>query len=122
MVQSPANRLLDPYAKAIEGAHRWHPRMQNKGPKDRADLLDDAAIAMKSVVVDDAFDWEGDTPPKISWADTVIYEMHVRGFTMKQPEVPKELRGTYAGLAHPAATEYLRKLGITAALKLLPVH
>jgi len=118
---NPRKLLLDPYAKAIAGAHRWHPHMQNLGPKNRADLRDDAAVALKSVVVNDAFDWGGDTAPQIPWADTVIDEMHVRGFTMKHPDVPTDLRGTYAGLAHPKVIDYLKKIGITA-VQLLPVH
>ncbi len=118
---NPRKLLIDPYAKAISGAHRWHSQMQNLAAKGRADIRDDGAIALKSVVVDDAFDWAGDAPLRIAWSDTVIYEMHVRGFTMKHPDVPKPVRGTYAGLAQPVVLEYLKNLGITA-VQLLPVH
>ena len=72
-------------------------------------------------MIEDRFDWEGDTLLKIPWNDTIIYEVHVRGFTMRHPEVPEELRGTYAGFAHPAAIDYFKKLGVTA-VELLPVH
>ena len=75
----------------------------------------------KSVVIDDAFDWEGDRPPRIPFADTVIYETHVKGFTMRHPEVREDLRGTYAGLASEPAVAYLKDLGVTA-VELLPVH
>src|SRR5690606_34087038 len=82
----------------------------------------DAAGVPKGVVVaDDDFDWEGDRPPRIPWHDTVIYETHVRGLTMRHPDVPEKLRGTYAGLASPPIVEYLTQLGITA-VELLPVH
>jgi isoamylase len=82
---------------------------------------DSAALVPKSVVVRDDFDWGKDRAPAVAWTDTVVYELHVRGFTMQHPDVPPELRGTYAGLAHPAATDYLRRLGVTT-LELLPVH
>ena len=72
-------------------------------------------------MIDDSFYWEDDTPPNTPWHETVIYEAHVRGFTIKHPEIPAELRGTYAGFAHPAAIEHLHLLGVTA-LELMPVH
>ena len=75
----------------------------------------------KGVVVDDAFDWEDDRPPEATWWETIIYEVHVRGFTKLHPEIPEALRGTYAGLAHPAAIAHLKSLGVTA-VELLPVH
>jgi isoamylase len=83
--------------------------------------LDSAASAPKSVVVDQGFPWGDDRRPETAWADTVIYELHVKGFTMRHPDIPEELRGTYAGLAHPSALEYLKELGVTA-VELMPVH
>ena len=75
----------------------------------------------KSVVVDGSFDWGGASPPRVPWSDTVIYEAHVRGRTMLHPDVPEELRGTYAGVASPAVISHLRSLGVTA-VELMPVH
>jgi isoamylase len=124
---NPAKLLLDPYAKAIDGDLAWDQRIFgyafDQGPDGAAgrDLSDSAPAMPRSVVVDPAFDWGGDAPPGISYADTVIYEVHVKGFTATHPDVPPELRGTYAGLAHPAAVGHLRRLGITA-VELLPVH
>jgi isoamylase len=117
--------LLDPYAKAIAGEvdHRG-PILPYDAPSGddmkRCDI-DDADYVPKSVVVDDKFDWGGDCPPETPISDSIIYEMHVRGFSKRNPEVPEELRGTYAGLAHDASIAYLKKLGITA-VELLPVH
>ncbi len=85
------------------------------------DDRDSATFVPKSVVVDGAFDWGDDRPPRRPWHQTVIYEAHVKGFTMRHPGVPPELRGTYAGLASPAALEHLTALGVTA-VELLPVH
>ncbi len=126
---NPAKLLIDPYAKAIEGVVDWAhdanvlPYVPT-GAEDadlEADDEDDAAAMPKSVVIDDAFFWEGDRPLRIPFADTVIYETHVKGFTMKHPGVREDLRGTYAGLASEAAISYLVDLGITA-VELLPVH
>jgi isoamylase len=126
---NPDKLLLDPYAKAIDGVVDWAhdanvlPYVPNGS--DDADLEldneDDAAAMPKSVVIDDAFLWEGDRPPRIRFEDTVIYETHVKGFTMRHPEVREDLRGTYAGLASEPAISYLRELGVTA-VELLPVH
>ena len=126
---NPAKLLIDPYAKAIDGVVDWvHdanvlPYVPD-GTED-ADLEpddeDDALAMPKSVVIDDAFLWEGDRPPRVPFADTVIYETHVRGFTMRHPGVREDLRGTYAGLASDDAIAYLRDLGITA-VEVLPVH
>jgi len=113
--------LLDPYAKAIQGNFGWHKHLQNVAADGSADARDNGKTAMKSVVVDDGFDWEGDSCPAIAWEDTIIYEQHVRGFTKQHPDVPENIRGTYAGLAHPASIKYLKELGITA-VQLLPVH
>jgi isoamylase len=125
---NPAKLLIDPYAKAIDGIVRWHEA--NVLPyvptgRDDADLEpdhEDSAPALpKSVVIDQRFDWEGDRRPDIPFAETVIYETHVRGFTMRHPGVRDDLRGTYAGLASEEAIEYLTGLGVTA-VELLPVH
>ena len=122
-----ANKLLiDPYAKALSGPIRWDPAVfpYEIGHADEDlsfDARDSAQFIPKSIVVDDKFEWGDDQPPRTLWHETVIYEMHVKGFTKLHPEVPEELRGTYAGLAHPKAIEHLKKLGVTA-VELLPVH
>jgi isoamylase len=121
---NPSKLLTDPYARALDGPYILddavfgHPCGRDDGVQDHRDS---AKFVPKSVVVRDDFDWGDDHPPAVPWADTIIYEVHVRGFTMRHPEVPPELRGTYAGLAHPAAVEHLRTLGVTA-VELLPVH
>ncbi len=123
---NPAKLLLDPYAKAIDGTIRWSDALfgYQVGHPD-ADLSrddrDSARSVPKSVVIDPAFTWGDDRPPRIPWNETIIYEVHVKGFTARHPDVPKALRGTYAGLASPAAVDYLRSLGITA-VELLPIH
>src|SRR5205085_4596756 len=126
---NPAKLLIDPYAKAIDGVVDWAhdanvlPYVPT-GDEDsdlELDDEDDAPAMPKSVVIDDAFLWEGDRPPRIPFADTVIYETHVKGFTMRHPEVREDLRGTFAGLASEPAIAYLVDLGITA-VELLPVH
>ncbi len=123
---NPAKLLLDPYAKAIDGTIQCtdaifgyqvgHP----KGDLSRDDR-DSAPFVPKSVVIDEAFTWGDDRPLRIPLNESVIYEVHVKGFTMRHPDVPPELRGTYAGLASPAAIDYFRSLGITA-VELLPAH
>ncbi|HVK57973.1 MAG TPA: glycogen debranching protein GlgX [Candidatus Kapabacteria bacterium] len=123
---NPAKLLLDPYARAICGKMDWNaPIFSYPLGDEQADLAfdnnDNATGVPKGVVLDDRFDWEDDRLLNIPWNDTIIYEVHVRGFTMKHPEIPEELRGTYAGFAHPAAIDYLKKLGVTA-VELLPVH
>jgi isoamylase len=126
---NPAKLLIDPYAKAIDGVVDWTsdvnvlPYVPNGEEDDdlEPDDDDDATAIPKSVVIDDAFLWEGDRPPRIPFADTVIYETHVKGFTMRHPDVREDLRGTYAGMASEAAVSYLVDLGITA-IELLPVH
>ena len=126
---NPAKLLIDPYAKAIEGTVDARadadvlPYVPNGEPDDDSepDHDDDAAAMPKSIVVDGWFDWEGDQAPDTSFADTVIYETHVKGYTMLHPEVREDLRGTYAGLASEPALAYLRELGITA-VELLPIH
>jgi glycogen operon protein len=119
--------LLDPYAKAIEGPIRYD--IANVLPYvpggDDADLSpddeDDVDAMPKCVVVDESFDWEDDRHPRTPWNHTVIYEMHVKGFTKLNEAVREDLRGTYAGLASEPAIEYLRDLGVTA-VELLPIH
>jgi isoamylase len=123
-----AKLLIDPYAKAIEGTVDWSaghvfPYVMD-GSEDadlRADGQDDAAAIPKCVVVDPSFDWEGDELLNIPWSSTVIYEVHVKGFTQRFEPLRAELRGTYAGLASDEAIEHLRALGVTA-VELLPVH
>jgi isoamylase len=123
---NPAKLLLDPYAKAIAGTIRWSDELfgYEIGHPD-ADLScndrDSAAYLPKCVVVDPAFSWGNDTPLRIPWHKTLIYELHVKGFTARHPEVPPELRGTYAGMTCPAIVDYLHSLGITA-VELMPVH
>lgn len=111
--------LLDPSARAVVGEVCDDPRLN--GGDDYPDLRDSADVAPKALVIDEAFDWQGDKPPATPWGETVIYEAHVRGLTKSHPQIPEELRGTYAGLAHPVMLQYLQKLGITA-VELLPVQ
>jgi glycogen operon protein len=115
--------LLDPYARAISGELVQDPAIFGYalGAPETRDSLDSAGKVPLSVVVDDRFDWGADAPLRRRWRDTVIYELHVKGMTQLHDRVPEELRGTYAGLASPAVTDYLRDLGITA-VELLPVH
>jgi isoamylase len=125
---NPAKLLLDPYAKSIEGPIRFRegnvlPYVLQGGADDdlTPDDADDAAAIPKCVVIDPRFDWEDDRPPNTPLADSVIYETHVKGFTMRHPDVREDLRGTYAGMASDAAVGYLKDLGVTA-VELLPVH
>ena len=120
---TPSKLLLDPYAKATTGDIRWGPSLFSYpfGDPDGRNDDDSAADMMHGVVVNPFFDWSGDNAPRIPYKDTVIYEAHVRGLTMRHPDVPDELRGTYGGLAHPAVIAHLQKLGITA-IELMPVH
>ena len=118
---NPAKLLLDPYARAVDGGFTPHPAVYGYGPSDGPEPQDSAPYVPRSVVVHDAFPWGNDTRPQTPWDDTVIYELHVRGFTQRHPGVPEPLRGTYAGLAHPAAIEHLTGLGVTA-VELLPTQ
>ena len=123
---NPAKALLDPYAKAIAGTLQWNEAFFGYRVGDPADDVqpddrDSAPYLPKSVVVDPSFDWQDDRRPLTALSRTVIYEVHVKGFTQRHPDVPPELRGTYAGLATPAAVRHLRELGVTA-VELLPVH
>jgi glycogen operon protein len=123
---NPAKLLLDPYARAIDGQVSWSDALfgYQLGHPD-ADLARDdrdSALGMpKSVVVDTAFSWGDDRPLRIPWNETVVYELHVKGFTARHPDVPESLRGTYAGLGSAPVIEYLQTLGVTA-VELLPVH
>jgi isoamylase len=128
LLHNPAKLLLDPYARAVEGEVRWGPEVYGHevdttwhGDVDLRSDLDSRGHVPRGVVVHDHFDWEGDRPPGHSRSDSVVYEAHVRNQTMRHPGVPEELRGTYAGLAHPASVEHLTSLGVTA-VELLPVH
>lgn len=118
--------ILDPYAKSVARDVSWHDSMFGYRIGDARDDLsldkrDNAAYAPLASVVDTAFTWGDDRPPHTPWHETVIYEMHVKGFTKQNPEVPKHLRGTYAGLASEAPVAYLKDLGVTA-VELMPVH
>ena len=123
---NPAKLLIDPYAKAIAGdighgaeifGYSWDDETQDLA----ISYLDDASFIPKAVVVDDTFAWESDRLLQIPWQETVIYETHVKGFTKLHPDIPQELQGTYAGLAHPAAIAHLKSLGVTA-VELLPTY
>ena len=123
---NPRKLLLDPYARSIAGALRWSDahfgyrlggRREDLAPDDR----DDAFGMPKCQVVDSAFSWGNDRPPNTPWNDTVIYELHVKGFTHLHPDVPARLRGKYSALATPPVLEHLKRLGVTA-IELMPIH
>ena len=120
---NPAKLLLDPYARATSGPVHFGPEVLGHDVDDptRPSDLDSAAHVPRSIVVDPAFDWDDGGRPSRRYGDSVIYEVHVKGFTMAHPDVPAELRGTYAGLGHEAAIAHLVDLGVTA-VELLPVH
>jgi isoamylase len=124
---NPAKLLLDPYARAVDGEVRFGPELLGHAvggggdAMEAASTLDSAGHIPRSLVVDPSYPWGEHPRPGYSYADTVIYEVHVKGFTATHPEVPEELRGTYAGLAHDAALGHLVGLGVTA-VELLPVH
>jgi len=120
---NPAKLLLDPYARAISGEVRFGPEVLGyaAGDPGAPSTLDSAGHMPRGLVVDPEFAWADDRLPRRRYADTIIYEVHVKGFTMRHPGVPEQLRGTYAGLAHAAAVGYLVDLGVTA-VELLPVH
>ncbi|MEX1271709.1 MAG: glycogen debranching protein GlgX, partial [Acidimicrobiia bacterium] len=120
---NPSKLLADPYARMLEGPSKERHLLRGHAPGEShlPDGRDSAPAALRSVVVDHAFDWGDDTAPAIPIADSVIYEVHVKGLTARHPDVPEELRGTYAGLAHPAVIEHLRALGVTT-VELLPIQ
>jgi glycogen operon protein len=123
---NPNKLLIDPYAKSISGTINWHDALfAYEVGNQELDLsfsnADSAPFIPKSVVVDPGFDWEGDALLKTPFHNTIIYEAHVKGLTMLHPEIPEEIRGTYAGIAHPTVINYLKELGITA-IELLPIH
>ncbi|HEX3827933.1 MAG TPA: glycogen debranching protein GlgX [Sporichthyaceae bacterium] len=120
---NPAKLLLDPYAKAIDGEIDWDQACfsYNFGDEYSRNDADSAPHVPRSVVHSPYFDWSNESRPDVPLSQSVIYEVHVKGFTARHPDVPKEQRGTYAGLAHPAAIDYLTRLGVTA-VELLPVH
>jgi isoamylase len=120
---NPHKLLLDPYAKAVTGRVDWAQPVfgYDFGEPDSRNDDDSAGHTMLGVVVNPFFDWANDRPPNTAYNETVIYEAHVRGLTMRHPDIPEELRGTYAGLAHPAMIDYFGTLGITA-IELMPVH
>jgi isoamylase len=121
---NPSKLLLDPYARAISGPIQWGPAVlpytAGSDGNDRSDE-DSAPFVPRSIVVDERFDWGADSALRRPLHETVIYEVHVKGFTKRHPDIPEQIRGTYAGLAHPASIKYLTELGVTA-VELLPVH
>lgn len=121
---NPAKLLLDPYAKAIEGDVEWSEAVfpyRFLDPWGTPNEEDSAPFVPKSIVINPFFGWGEDRSPRVPLHETVIYEAHVKGFTARHPEIPPELRGTYAGLAHPITIDYLTTLGVTT-IELLPVH
>jgi isoamylase len=120
----PEMLLLDPYAKAVRGTVQWDDALfpfDADRPETPVRNGDTAPLVPKSVVVDPSFDWKDDRRPGTAIERTILYELHVKGFTYRHPAIPPELRGTYAGLGSPAAVEHLQRLGVTA-IELLPVQ
>ncbi len=120
---NPSKLLLDPYAKAVDGEIDWDESLFPYRFDDPSALndADSGPHMMKSVVISPYFDWDSDRHPRTPYNETVIYEAHVKGLTIAHPDIPEEIRGSYAGLAHPVMIDYLRKLGVTA-VELMPVH
>jgi isoamylase len=118
---NPAKLLLDPYAKAVEGRLEWNKALFSDPGAPAAYDADSAPFMPRSVVVNPYFDWADDRLPRTPYNETLIYEAHVRGLTLRHPDVPPELRGSYAGLGSPAIVDYLSGLGVTA-IELMPVH
>ena len=123
---NPAKLLIDPYAKAVTGTIDWtKPILPYKPGGENADLTidkhDSASGMPKCVIVNPYFDWDNDRPPKTPLRDSIIYELHVRGFSKLNESLPEKQRGTYAGLASPASIKHLKSLGVTA-VELMPVH
>jgi glycogen operon protein len=121
---NPHKLLVDPYARSITEGLQWGPALNAHTGDDgfgEMSTEDSAPYTFRSVVMQSAFDWGNDRRLEIPWNETVIYECHVKGFTAKHPDIPAHLRGTYAGLSHPAAIRHLKRLGVTA-VELLPIH
>jgi isoamylase len=120
---NPTKLLLDPYAKAIDGHNDWNEALFSYrfGDPDSYNDADSAPYAMTSVVINPYFDWAGDRPLRIPYNETVIYEAHVKGMTVRHPDIPKDVQGSYAGIAHPAMIRHFQQLGVTA-VELMPVH
>lgn len=120
---NPNKLLIDPYALAIEGRIHWDPSLydEHAGQVDAPNPADSAEHMPRSIVVNPYFKWDNDRPPNTPWHETLIYELHPKGFSMLNENVPEKLRGTYSGLGHPASTAYLKELGVTA-IELMPVH
>ena len=120
---NPAKLLLDPYAKAIDGQIKWNEALYSYRFRDHGEFNDDdsAPYTQRSVVINPFFDWANDSPLRIPYHQTVIYEAHVRAMTMRHPEIPADIRGTYMGLVHPVMIDHFKKLGVTA-VELMPVH
>ena len=120
---APSKLLLDPYGKAVDGEVTWDESLFDYRWNDpqQPNMDDSAPFMPKNVVINPFFDWGNDRPPSTPYHETVIYEAHVRGLTLRHPEVPPAQRGTYAGLSHPSVIEHMRRLGVTA-VELMPVH
>ncbi len=121
---NPHKLLIDPHARALAGRFEWHDALfgfSGDEAHDQLNTLDSAPYVYKSRVVDPSFDWTGDHAPATPWRDSVVYELHVKGYTQLHPDVPEALRGKYLGLAQPAVIAHLKRLGITA-VELMPVQ
>ena len=120
---NPAKLLLDPYAKAVDGDIDWSQACFSYtwGDEDSFNDEDSGPHMSKSVVISPFFDWDNDRPPRTPYNETVIYEAHVKGLTQTHPDIPEEIRGTYAAVAHPVMLEHYKKIGVTA-VELMPVH
>ncbi len=121
---NPSKLLLDPYGKAVDGTVQWNEALfpyHFNDPENSYNDLDSAPFMPKTVVANPYFNWDNDRHPRTPWYETIIYEVHVKGFTQRHPAIPESMRGTYAAIAHPAAIKHLKTLGVTA-VELLPVH